>query len=401
MKENKFYPLTRESLMYLYSLGVKNSDLTILLFLKTYNPYSDPNKYQQISTKEIADELELNIRTVQKSLKKLESFNLIDSRMITFEYLVKPIQGEPDFLEKYRNYDKTNELKANQNSSGEQKFVEANYNSLGRTEIRLGELEFVEANQNSSPMAETLMVSESQNPNTSNTFNTSPNPPYLHQSERQEEEINNIEEDEIKKAIQESLDLEFDNSVLAEETLNEENNSTKTQQFLPNPTNFSTCNIINNKTENLIKDEGQKTKDEGKKEAESVNIYKETENNKPLSLVPCPLSFEECPTEFLNWKAKDWARHFGYSETKAHQNLKSCLRNKPEKISEYWQSYQEWISTEKKKKQVLIEWTVGEWVTQEEYDRRLQMRKNSPVSPMGAELINQFRQIFSRNAQRT
>ncbi len=128
---------------------------------------------------------------------------------------------------------------------------------------------------------------------------------------------------------------------------------------------------------------------------DNLNIPSDCSINTDKTRNLIPSKYEECDREFLEWKAKDWATHFGYSLTKAHQNLKKCLRKSPDKIAEYWEDWQEAKAEVKEQQEVLVEFD-GNWITKEECDRLLEERKNGeiPVNPEALNLINDFLNTF-------
>ena len=44
---------------------------------------------------------------------------------------------------------------------------------------------------------------------------------------------------------------------------------------------------------------------------------------------------------FIHWIAQDFAKQYGHQLSKAKLNARSMLRNNPNKVSDYWLSYQE------------------------------------------------------------
>ncbi len=212
------------------------------------------------------------------------------------------------------------------------------------------------------------------------------------EEEGQERGVSNFEEEEIKKAIEDSLplDKEFDNQQLAEQNyhLTQQNYSEQ-----PNH-NFPVCRTPINNTENPTTpiSRGRKDNVQEPNNKSKVKSQKSKVNNKSkevdINNKECPKSYEECPQEFIEWKAKDWANYFGYSLTKAHQNLKRCLR-KPEKIKEYWQNWLEMKESTDELSERLVE-VDGEWITVAEYDKRIESRKpkNDEEIPVNSSLVN-------------
>jgi len=84
--QGKFYPLQHEEFIKL-NQRLTQSELAVHLWLKTNDPFGD--KLVEASTKQIADDLNISRRTVQRALVKLRDENLIDLIITKFQYRVK------------------------------------------------------------------------------------------------------------------------------------------------------------------------------------------------------------------------------------------------------------------------------------------------------------------------
>ena len=84
--QGKFYPLQHQELLHLNQI-LTQSELSIYLWLKTKNPFRQ--KLIEADTQEIADDLRISRRTVQRALVKLREENLIDLVINKFKYQMK------------------------------------------------------------------------------------------------------------------------------------------------------------------------------------------------------------------------------------------------------------------------------------------------------------------------
>jgi transcriptional antiterminator len=71
--QGKFYPLQHEEFLQL-NKRLTQSELAVYLWLKTNDPFGD--KLIEASTKQIADDLNVSRRTVQRALVKLQNFDI-------------------------------------------------------------------------------------------------------------------------------------------------------------------------------------------------------------------------------------------------------------------------------------------------------------------------------------
>jgi DNA-binding transcriptional ArsR family regulator len=83
MITQKFYPITVTELTSLASL-LTEAEIVIYLYLMAANPFGD--RFQEFDTSVIAENLGVARRTVQRTLKKLESLGLIELEIKSFRY---------------------------------------------------------------------------------------------------------------------------------------------------------------------------------------------------------------------------------------------------------------------------------------------------------------------------
>jgi len=83
MITQKFYPITITELTSL-SGKLTEAEIVIYLYLMAANPFGD--RFQEFDTSVIAENLDVTRRTVQRTLKKLESLGLIELEIKSFSY---------------------------------------------------------------------------------------------------------------------------------------------------------------------------------------------------------------------------------------------------------------------------------------------------------------------------
>ena len=83
MITQKFYPITVTELTSL-SGQLTETEIVIYLYLMAANPFGD--RFQELDTSVIAENLDVTRRTVQRTLKKLESLGLIELEIKSFTY---------------------------------------------------------------------------------------------------------------------------------------------------------------------------------------------------------------------------------------------------------------------------------------------------------------------------
>ncbi|MDJ0689668.1 MAG: MarR family transcriptional regulator [Xenococcaceae cyanobacterium MO_188.B32] len=84
--QGKFYPLQHQELLHLNQI-LTQSELSVYLWLKTNDPFGQ--KLIEADTQEIAKDLRISRRTVQRALVKLRAENLIDLVINKFKYQMK------------------------------------------------------------------------------------------------------------------------------------------------------------------------------------------------------------------------------------------------------------------------------------------------------------------------
>jgi DNA-binding MarR family transcriptional regulator len=89
----KFYPVTTGELIALSGL-LTDTELKIYLYLMAANPFGD--RFQKLDTAVVAEHLGVNRRTVQRTLKHLETLNLIEVEIHCFRYRKSDSVDESD-----------------------------------------------------------------------------------------------------------------------------------------------------------------------------------------------------------------------------------------------------------------------------------------------------------------
>lgn len=134
------------------------SELSIYLWLKTKNPFEE--KIIEVNTQEIADDLEISRRTVQRALVKLQEKNLIDLVIDQFKYRIKSILS--------LTYNKSEVATAM--SSDDTQIVPTTSGSSQRHQERSSEINVVAASPVSPSSPETQSEKRFQNPKTIKTY---------------------------------------------------------------------------------------------------------------------------------------------------------------------------------------------------------------------------------------
>ncbi len=84
--QGKFYPLQHQEFLNL-NRSLTQSELSVYLWLKTNDPFAE--KFIEADTQEIANDLGISRRTVQRALVKLQEEKLIDLVINKFKYRMK------------------------------------------------------------------------------------------------------------------------------------------------------------------------------------------------------------------------------------------------------------------------------------------------------------------------
>jgi len=132
MITQKFYPITTTELTSL-SGKLTETEIVIYLYLMAANPFGD--RFQEFDTSVIAENLGVARRTVQRTLKKLESLGLIELEIKSFTY--RRVKETEDIEEP----DDPRIAKRQQDRQGDSRIALATVGSPERQQDRQGELE--------------------------------------------------------------------------------------------------------------------------------------------------------------------------------------------------------------------------------------------------------------------
>lgn len=132
MITQKFYPITVTELTSLASL-LTETEIVIYLYLMAANPFGD--RFQEFDTSVIAENLDVTRRTVQRTLKKLESLGLIELEIKSFTY--RRVKETEDIEEP----DDPRIAKRQQDRLGDSRIAKATVGSPKRQQDRQGEPE--------------------------------------------------------------------------------------------------------------------------------------------------------------------------------------------------------------------------------------------------------------------
>ena len=127
MITQKFYPITVTELTSL-SGKLTETEIVIYLYLMAANPFGD--RFQELDTSVIAENLDVTRRTVQRTLKKLESLGLIELEIKSFRY-----------RKNTEELDDPRIAKRQEDRQGDSRIAKATVGSPERQQDRQGELE--------------------------------------------------------------------------------------------------------------------------------------------------------------------------------------------------------------------------------------------------------------------
>lgn len=127
MITQKFYPITVTELTSL-SGQLTETEIVIYLYLMAANPFGD--RFQEFDTSVIAENLDVTRRTVQRTLKKLESLGLIELEIKSFRY-----------RKNTEELDDPRIAKRQEDRQGDRRIAKATVGSPERQQDRQGELE--------------------------------------------------------------------------------------------------------------------------------------------------------------------------------------------------------------------------------------------------------------------
>ena len=83
MSKPTHYPLTANEFLWL-NAELKDAELRVYLYLMTLNPFR--NSVMEIDTAQIAEQLGLTRRTIQRAIKQLQELQLIEIEITRFKY---------------------------------------------------------------------------------------------------------------------------------------------------------------------------------------------------------------------------------------------------------------------------------------------------------------------------
>ena len=155
--KGKFYPLRHEELLHLNQI-LTASELSIYLWLKTKNPFEE--KLIEADTQEIAQDLGVSRRTVQRALGKLQQENLIDLVFNQFKYRIKSKSASTE--NKFEM--------ATSRSSDDNKIVSATPGSSPRHSCRSSDTHVAQVTTVSPTSSEIQSEIGFQNPKTKKTY---------------------------------------------------------------------------------------------------------------------------------------------------------------------------------------------------------------------------------------
>jgi len=145
MIAQKFYPITITELTTL-SGKLTEAEIVIYLYLMATNPFGD--RFQELDTAVIAENLGVTRRTVQRTLKKLESLGLIELEIKSFTY--RRVKAKADIEEaddtRIANIEEADDTRiANIEEADDSRIALATVGSPQRQQDRQGEPEPLQA----------------------------------------------------------------------------------------------------------------------------------------------------------------------------------------------------------------------------------------------------------------
>ena len=162
--QGKFYPLQHQELLHLNQI-LTQSELSIYLWLKTNDPFGQ--KLIEADTQEIAKDLRISRRTVQRALVKLRQENLIDLVINKFKYQMKSKSTfENDNSDKIKDKSEV----ATSASPDDIEIVLATGGSFQRHECRLGDPPVAKVTPMSPSSPESQSEHRFQNPKINKTY---------------------------------------------------------------------------------------------------------------------------------------------------------------------------------------------------------------------------------------
>ena len=162
--QGKFYPLQHQEFLHLNRI-LTQSEFSLYLWLKTNDPFG--GKLIEADTQEIAKDLGISRRTVQRALVKLREHNLIDLVINKFKYQMKSksVFGNDDSS----NIEDQSEV-ATSMSSDDTKIVSATPGSSRRHPCRSNDTKIAQTTPVSLSSPETKSGTEFQDPKINKTY---------------------------------------------------------------------------------------------------------------------------------------------------------------------------------------------------------------------------------------
>ncbi len=182
--QGKFYPLQHEEFLNLNRI-LTQSELSVYLWLKTNDPFGE--KLMEADTQEIANDLGISRRSIQRALVKLREENLIDLVINKFKYRMKSKSLTIEDKSEVATPMSPDDIKIAQTTSG----------SSQRHQCRSNDTHVAKVSPVSPPSSETHAGTRFQNPKTNKTYLDFKD--SLSEGEREnflkfvEEEANNLE----------------------------------------------------------------------------------------------------------------------------------------------------------------------------------------------------------------
>ena len=162
--QGKFYPLQHQELLHLNQI-LTQSELSVYLWLKTNDPFGQ--KLIEADTQEIAKDLKISRRTVQRALVKLRQENLIDLVINKFKYQMK---SKPTFENEHSAKIEDKSQVATSTSPDDIEIVSATGRSSQRQEDRLNDTHVAKVTPMSPSSPEMESEQGFQNPKINKTY---------------------------------------------------------------------------------------------------------------------------------------------------------------------------------------------------------------------------------------
>ena len=162
--QGKFYPLQHQEFLHLNRI-LTSSEFSLYLWLKTNDPFGE--KLIEADTHEIAQDLGISRRTVQRALIKLREHNLIDLVINKFKYQMK---SKSVFKKDNSGQIEDKSEVATPMSSDDTKIVSATSGSSQRHSCRSNDTHVAQVTPRSPSSSETQSGTNFQTPKTNKTY---------------------------------------------------------------------------------------------------------------------------------------------------------------------------------------------------------------------------------------